>query len=147
MSFNLTSDSPPIMHFPSDGGNPFMIRHSRGGRMTRPLNGSPRSTMANTEEADPNEEQQKMTKTLLAVSVPATVFSSSDKELLQSGKYADAKIIANGKTYDVHKNVLCTRSKWFRRVLEGAFRVSTLMQQLLFALQLCRLFNGILLPF
>lgn len=58
--------------------------------------------------------------------VPAVSFASADKELLESGKYADAKIIAHDMTYNVHKNVLCTRSKWFRTVLDGAFRVSTL---------------------
>lgn len=98
-------------------------RAARGSSFPRPPNGSPRSTMANTEEADPGEQQQKMTKTLDAVSVPVSVFSKADKELLKSGKYADAKVIANGKTYAVHKNVVCTRSKWFRKVLEGAFRV------------------------
>lgn len=101
-----------------------MRRDAPGSSFARPPNGSPRSTMANTEEADPGEEQQKMTKTLDAVSVPTSVFSAADKELLKSGKYADAKVIANGKTYAVHKNVVCTRSRWFRKVLEGAFRVS-----------------------
>lgn len=80
--------------------------------------------MASPEEADPNDEPQKTVMTAHAVSVPATHFSSADKELLESGKWADAKIIANSKTYNVHKNVLCTRSKWFRKVLEGDFIVS-----------------------
>lgn len=103
--------------------------------------------MAANEGEDSRVEQQKMTKTLLAVSTPAAHFSSADKELLQSGKYADAKIIANGKTYDVHKNVLCTRSKFFRKVFEGAFRVSALLQQLPFVLRLCHLPNSTLLLF
>lgn len=85
--------------------------------------GSPRSAMAQTSDGDLNAEPQK-----LITNVPAVRFSSADKELLRSGKYADAKIIANSKTYDVHKNVLCTRSKWFRKVLEGAFRVSFLLR-------------------
>lgn len=78
--------------------------------------------MAQTSDEDPTTELQK-----IIANVPAVRFSSADKELLQSGNYADAKIIANGKTYNVHKNVLCTRSKWFRKVLEGAFRVSFLL--------------------
>lgn len=93
-------------------------------RVLMPPNASPRSTMANTEDQDPNEELHDRQKAILQV--PAVSFASADKELLESGKYADAKIIAHDKTYNVHKNVLCTRSKWFRKVLDGAFRVSTL---------------------
>lgn len=129
---NMSSDLPrtpsTIMDFHVTRGIDAMLRAAPGSSFTRPRNGSPRSTMANNEEGDPSEEQQqKMTQTLLAGSAPATAFSSADKELLESGKFADAKIIANGKTYNVHKNVLCTRNKWFRRVLEGAFRVSALL--------------------
>ncbi|KAG6353633.1 hypothetical protein INS49_005341 [Diaporthe citri] len=122
MSSNLPRTPSTIMNLHISRGINSMFRDARGGSVARPPSGSPRSTMANDEEEDPNEEQQNMTNTLLAVSAPAAIFSSADKELLESGKYADAKIIANGKTYDVHKNVLCTRSKWFRSVLEGAFR-------------------------
>lgn len=93
-------------------------------RLLVPPNGSPRSTMANTEGQDPNEELHDRQKVVLQV--PAVSFASADKELLESGKYADAKIIAHDKTYNVHKNVLCTRSKWFRKVLDGAFRVGSL---------------------
>lgn len=89
-----------------------------------PPNGSPRSTMANTEGQDPNEELHDRQRVTLRV--PAVSFASADKELLESGKYADAKIISHDKTYNVHKNVLCTRSKWFRKVLDGAFRVGSL---------------------
>lgn len=103
--------------------------------------------MAKNEAEGPREELRRMTKTLLAVSTPAAHFSSADRELLQSGKYADAKIIANGKTYDVHKNVLCTRSKFFRKVFEGAFRVSAPLQKLPLTLRLCHLLNNTLLPF
>ena len=58
------------------------------------------------------------------INLPARHFSSADKELLKSGKYADAEIIANGKTYNVHRGILCTRNKWFRTIFESGFRVS-----------------------
>lgn len=51
-------------------------------------------------------------------------FSLADKNLLDFGMHSDAKVIANGKIYDVHKSVLCTRSKWFRAALESGFMVS-----------------------
>ncbi|KAK2609390.1 hypothetical protein N8I77_002887 [Diaporthe amygdali] len=57
----------------------------------------------------------------LAAAVPAARFSSANMEALKSGKYADAKVIANGKTYNVHKVVVCTRSKWFRAAFDGGF--------------------------
>lgn len=70
------------------------------------------------------EEDEELNPTPLRnINVPATHFSSADKELLDSGKYSDAKVVANGKTYNVHKSVLCTRSKWFRKGFESAFRV------------------------
>lgn len=63
----------------------------------------------------------------LAAAIPAARFSSANMEALKSGKYADAKVIANGKTYNVHKVVVCTRSKWFRAAFDGGFTVSTPM--------------------
>lgn len=87
---------------------------------SRPLSRSPRSTMAAASDEDSTEKQERK----VATKVPAMHFSAADKQLLESSKYADAKIVANGKTYNVHKMVLCTRSVWFRKVFEGAFRVS-----------------------
>lgn len=71
------------------------------------------------------EEAEELNPTPLRnINVPATPFSSTDKELLDSGKYSDAKVVANGKAYNVHKSVLCTRSKWFRKGFDSGFRVS-----------------------
>ncbi|KAL1869163.1 hypothetical protein Daus18300_005700 [Diaporthe australafricana] len=53
--------------------------------------------------------------------VQPIAFPSAGLELLWTGQYADAKIRANGKTYNVHKVVLCSRSPWFRAALEGGF--------------------------
>ncbi|KAG8158184.1 hypothetical protein KVR01_011945 [Diaporthe batatas] len=52
--------------------------------------------------------------------LPAS-FAKADEKLLSSGVHSDAKVIANGKVYQVHKSILCTRSKWFRAALEGGF--------------------------
>lgn len=93
---------------------------------------SPSSTMATPSDENASAQEPKLT-----TKVPAIHFSAADKELLESGKYADAKIVANGQTYNVHKIVLCTRSMWFRKAFEGAFRVSELPWKLLFALCLC----------
>lgn len=97
-----------------------------------PRRDSPRSTMATASDEDSSAQEDRK----ITIKVPAMHFSAADKELLDSGKYADAKIVANGKTYNVHKLVLCTRSVWFRKVFEGAFRVSDLPWKLLFALHL-----------
>lgn len=100
------------------GPEDISLQYRPPGRASR--RDSPRST--NNTPSDESSGVQQEPK--FTTKVRAMHFSAADKELLDSGKYADAKIVANGKTYNVHKIVLCTRSVWFRKVFEGAFRVS-----------------------
>lgn len=48
---------------------------------------------------------------------------ASDLKLLETGNFADAEIICQGKTFKIHKAVVCTRSVWFDKALNGPFEV------------------------
>lgn len=48
---------------------------------------------------------------------------AGDLELLETGIFADAEIICRGRTFKVHKALLISRSKWFRKALTGKFDV------------------------
>lgn len=43
--------------------------------------------------------------------------------LLSSGTFSNLTITCCGKTFEVHKVVLCTQSKVFRKLLDGNFKV------------------------
>ncbi|KAK8135724.1 hypothetical protein PG984_003664 [Apiospora sp. TS-2023a] len=43
-------------------------------------------------------------------------------DLLMSGKFADAQVVCDGRTWEVHRVVVCTRSKWFDKALGGYFK-------------------------
>ncbi|KAK0624431.1 hypothetical protein B0T14DRAFT_554280 [Immersiella caudata] len=46
-------------------------------------------------------------------------FTNTDLTLLESGEFADAKVICEGgKEWLVHKTILCPRSKWFAQALK-----------------------------
>lgn len=48
---------------------------------------------------------------------------ASDLKLLETENFADAEIICQGKTFKIHKAVVCTRSVWFDKALNGPFEV------------------------
>ncbi|KAK1753751.1 POZ domain-containing protein [Echria macrotheca] len=48
-------------------------------------------------------------------------FLSADEQLLKSGLFSDVQVICGDKTWKLHKNILCTRSSWFNKALNGAF--------------------------
>ncbi|KAK4246817.1 hypothetical protein C7999DRAFT_41797 [Corynascus novoguineensis] len=57
---------------------------------------------------------------------PATLemdnrFMSSDAKLLRSGLFSDVKVKCGDTTWQLHKNILCTRSQWFEKALTGSF--------------------------
>lgn len=49
----------------------------------------------------------------------------SNMKLLETGNFADAKLICGNKTFKIHKSVVCTRSVWFEKALTGSFEAST----------------------
>ncbi|KAK3314183.1 BTB/POZ protein [Apodospora peruviana] len=48
-------------------------------------------------------------------------FRSADEQLLDSGLFADVVVKCGERTWKLHKNILCTRSKWFDAALNGNF--------------------------
>ncbi|KAB5513159.1 BTB/POZ protein [Coniochaeta sp. 2T2.1] len=48
-------------------------------------------------------------------------FLSADQKLLESGLFADVTVTCKGKTWNLHKNILCSRSVWFEKALNGNF--------------------------
>ncbi|OIW26251.1 POZ domain-containing protein [Coniochaeta ligniaria NRRL 30616] len=48
-------------------------------------------------------------------------FLSSDQKLLESGLFADVTVTCKGRTWQLHKNILCSRSVWFEKALNGNF--------------------------
>lgn len=49
--------------------------------------------------------------------------SASNLKLLETGNFADAKIICGNQIFKIHKSVVCTRSVWFEKALAGGFDV------------------------
>ncbi|KAH7033142.1 BTB/POZ protein [Microdochium trichocladiopsis] len=47
------------------------------------------------------------------------------RELLESGKDADAVVRCGEHTWNIHKSILCVRSKWFEKSLDGPFMESS----------------------
>lgn len=41
--------------------------------------------------------------------------------LLRSGLFSDVKVKCGDTTWQLHKNILCTRSQWFEKALTGSF--------------------------
>jgi len=43
--------------------------------------------------------------------------------LLISGDYSDMKITCNDKTWNVHRNIVCAKSDYFKAAIQGKFLV------------------------
>ncbi|KAK8023842.1 hypothetical protein PG993_011908 [Apiospora rasikravindrae] len=50
---------------------------------------------------------------------------SSGKELYKNELFADAELVAGDEKWPIHKGILCTRSKWFKKALAGPFKEAT----------------------
>ncbi|KAK3343294.1 BTB/POZ protein [Neurospora tetraspora] len=48
-------------------------------------------------------------------------FLSSDEKLLESGLFSDVTVRCGDRTWNLHKNILCSRSIWFEKALTGNF--------------------------
>lgn len=79
---------------------------------------------ATQQEAIDEDMQDGQVAAKANINVAPVDFSRADKKLLDFGMHSDAKVIANGKVHEVHKSVLCTRSKWFRAAYVSGFKVS-----------------------
>ena len=44
--------------------------------------------------------------------------------LWKTGEYHDATVTCHGKTWKVHKSILCSRSQYFKKAFDGHFAVS-----------------------
>ncbi|KAK4221137.1 BTB/POZ protein [Podospora fimiseda] len=52
-------------------------------------------------------------------------FLSSDEKLFESGLFSDVTIKCGDREWKLHKNILCTRSTWFERALNGTYVEAT----------------------
>ncbi|KAI1343497.1 hypothetical protein F5Y15DRAFT_412280 [Xylariaceae sp. FL0016] len=43
----------------------------------------------------------------------------ADLQLFETGMFSDVTVKCKGKQWNLHKNILCTRSKWFKDALQG----------------------------
>lgn len=50
-------------------------------------------------------------------------FKANDKELLQSGLFADGTVICQGRTWKVHRALMASRLKFFKAAFCGQFVV------------------------
>ncbi|KAK2609392.1 hypothetical protein N8I77_002889 [Diaporthe amygdali] len=49
-------------------------------------------------------------------------FRSNDMELLRTGSFSDAQVIAGNRVWKVHKSIVCLRSGFMHQVLAGPFK-------------------------
>ena len=49
---------------------------------------------------------------------------ASNRKLLQTGKYSDLVIKCEGREWNVHRFIVCERSKFFATACDGPFLVS-----------------------
>ncbi|ROW00101.1 hypothetical protein VSDG_03602 [Cytospora chrysosperma] len=56
---------------------------------------------------------------------PFDLVLQNNSHLLETGEWADAEITCKGKTWKVHKCIICTRCKWFERAFKSGFLEST----------------------
>ncbi|KAK4441916.1 BTB/POZ protein [Podospora aff. communis PSN243] len=52
-------------------------------------------------------------------------FQSADQMLLESGLFSDVTVTCGDKTWNLHKNILCSRSVWFEKALGGTYQEAT----------------------
>jgi hypothetical protein len=54
---------------------------------------------------------------------PTTRHALTDAtRLLRSGLFSDVTIKCGDRTWELHKNILCSRSEWFEKALTGKFK-------------------------
>ncbi|KAK7917712.1 hypothetical protein PG985_011320 [Apiospora marii] len=53
---------------------------------------------------------------------PDTMISKSNEALFRKEEYSDATLVVNGEKWPVHKSILCTRSKYFKKAFSGSFK-------------------------
>ena len=46
---------------------------------------------------------------------------------LKSGEYSDFIVVCGRQSWDLHRNIVCPRSKFFNAALNGGFQVSVYM--------------------
>jgi hypothetical protein len=49
---------------------------------------------------------------------------NANKELLQSSKYSDLTIICGNREFNIHRSIVCPRSRFFAAACDGEFLVS-----------------------
>ncbi|KAK4182685.1 BTB/POZ protein [Podospora australis] len=49
-------------------------------------------------------------------------FLSSDAKLLETGLFSDVTVRCQDREWNLHKAILCTRSEWFEKALNGKFQ-------------------------
>lgn len=58
-------------------------------------------------------------------SKPTGTLSWDELGMLKSGEFADAEVECRGRTWAVHKVIVCGRSQWFNRAFRGKFKEAT----------------------
>lgn len=51
-------------------------------------------------------------------------YRTADLMLFESGRFADVLVTCGPRSWNLHKNILCTRSVWFEKALTGSYVVS-----------------------
>ncbi|KAK8005575.1 hypothetical protein PG990_011612 [Apiospora arundinis] len=67
------------------------------------------------------------------------LMQESGKELLSSGLFSDVEVIVGDKVWRAHKNILCTRSEYFKKAFTGHFQTPEDVHQILEYLYTCQL--------
>ncbi|KAI1082705.1 BTB/POZ protein [Whalleya microplaca] len=52
-------------------------------------------------------------------------FSEDDEQLLTSGLFADVKVICGDQTWNLHRNIICSRCDYFKKAFTSQFMEAT----------------------